>query len=702
MIRLLIGGSPCQHWSIAATHNRETQAEGIGWELFKNYLIAKEKWNPDYFLYENNKSAAEPIKAQIRKELGVHEKIQDVEQLEGQLSLFDEDFDNGVRFTYINSALVSAQNRQRFYVTNFGDIEQPKDRGILLKDVLDGAVALREKSITIDANYYKGGSVECIGHQSHDRLMGAVRIPDYGTDKSRPVESTYASHSGCGEGSLEQRMFSDNRSKQQVDLIAEPIPLSEREMDYMVRDSKGNYSDRFSYTQKPAESDKALCITANISKGVPYNVCAEPICVNSKVDGVQPSLQDRIYDVCGKMTAQTTWTNPNIAEPIRIGTMPNPEGIQTTGQGNRVYSSEGKAVPIATGKTKTGYYAEPVCIAERGRYSDDRTEQHLEARTDGKTNTLTTVDKDNRIALPINVTSDGKASTMMAGYSKYGTATMITNEGFKGGATAVAEPVNITKEGKSQTLKSQYCKNNTENFVCYTSTYGASGVAESIPNLNVPEATSKGYAEIECGDCVDMQHLGSKNRRGRSMKNKSNAMQTTNDFYQYIGYAIEFDESGKPVKAIGKNGKEITIYEVKDGKITIKDKQYPIKLVDGYYIIRKLTVSECKRLQTVPDWYEFPVSDSQAYKQLGNGWTVEVIKHLPSHIPHIQEEEIEVLSMYDGMSCGQIALKELGCNVVKYTAYEIDKYAIQTTQHNFPNTIQKGDAFAVRDEDWSI
>ena len=62
--------------------------------------------------------------------------------------------------------------------------------------------------------------------------------------------------------------------------------------------------------------------------------------------------------------------------------------------------------------------------------------------------------------------------------------------------------------------------------------------------------------------------------------------------------------------------------------ISIKDKSYPIKLCDGYYIIRKLTVEECKRLQTVPEWYEFPVSDTQALKQIGNGWTVEVIIHL--------------------------------------------------------------------------
>lgn len=40
MIKLLIGGSPCTYWSIAQKNNREKTASGIGWELFKNYLIA--------------------------------------------------------------------------------------------------------------------------------------------------------------------------------------------------------------------------------------------------------------------------------------------------------------------------------------------------------------------------------------------------------------------------------------------------------------------------------------------------------------------------------------------------------------------------------------------------------------------------------------------------------------------------------------
>ena len=95
-------------------------------------------------------------------------------------------------------------------------------------------------------------------------------------------------------------------------------------------------------------------------------------------------------------------------------------------------------------------------------------------------------------------------------------------------------------------------------------------------------------------------------------------------------YAIPVAIDGDiPTHAMsGADGKTYPVYQVEGGCITIKDKKYPIKLADGYWIIRKLTVRECMRLQTVPEWYEFPVSDTQAYKMLGNGWTVEVIAHL--------------------------------------------------------------------------
>lgn len=412
MIKLLIGGSPCTYWSIAQTKNRETTAEGLGWELFKNYLIAKEKFKPDFFLYENNKSAAQEIKDQIKHELGVWDG-----------TFFMED--TGARYIEINSALVSAQNRQRFYVHNCGEVEQPKDRGILLKDVLDSAVTWRDKAYTIDAQYFR--------LEKHKRSM-----------------------------------------------VAEPIEcLSDSQLEYMgrtVKDGRNHWDFGHHFD---SNQDKAHCITANVSKVIPYNVMCERI-----PDYAED--KSRPHNVC--------------AEPLQVGAMPRPNG-----------------------------------------------------------------------------------------------------------------------------------------------------------ELSTP-------------------------------------------------YAIEFDENGKPIKAINADGKEITIYEVKDGKITIKGKQYPIKLKDGFYIIRKLTVSECCRLQTLPDDYCRAVSASQAYKGIGNGWTAEVIIHILNgalkDVP--RDEEIVVLSMYDGIGTGRYCLDKMGFTNVKYYAYEIDKYAKQVSHSNYPDIIQLGDAFQLRDDNWCL
>lgn len=114
------------------------------------------------------------------------------------------------------------------------------------------------------------------------------------------------------------------------------------------------------------------------------------------------------------------------------------------------------------------------------------------------------------------------------------------------------------------------------------------------------------------------------------------------------------------------------------------------------------TAEEYEALQTVPKGYTACAIEPQRFKMLGNGWTVDVIAHILSHIPGITTEPVTVLSMYDGMSCGHIALDKLGAKVERYYATEIDKWAIKTTRANYPDTVQLGDAFAVRDEDWRI
>lgn len=81
------------------------------------------------------------------------------------------------------------------------------------------------------------------------------------------------------------------------------------------------------------------------------------------------------------------------------------------------------------------------------------------------------------------------------------------------------------------------------------------------------------------------------------------------------------------------NGK----YIVKNKKININNNEYDANLEDGKYILRKLTPTECEKLQTLPENYTEGVSDSQRYKMIGNGWTVDTIKWILDHYP--KEEE---------------------------------------------------------------
>lgn len=161
MIKLLLGGSPCTFWSIAQTKNREVTASGAGWELFKNFLIAKEKFQPNYFLYENNKSISADIKSQISKELGV-------------------------KLMHINSALVSAQNRQRFYAFNW-TVEQPKDRHIILSDILENGTDLseRKKSFCLTASYAGAEPVNTLRKKQRTMVAVPLRVGNFGSSAAQ-------------------------------------------------------------------------------------------------------------------------------------------------------------------------------------------------------------------------------------------------------------------------------------------------------------------------------------------------------------------------------------------------------------------------------------------------------------------------------------------------------------------------------------
>lgn len=142
---LLIGGSPCQGFSAAGKGLNFSDSRS---QLFFEFVRAKREVKPKYFMLENVK---------MKKEW---------------LDIISEQL--GVEPVCINSALVSAQNRVRYYWCNW-DVGQPEDRGLVLRDIIEDGAVDREKSYCIDANYYKGGNPKSYFEKRRRQLV-SVKI----------------------------------------------------------------------------------------------------------------------------------------------------------------------------------------------------------------------------------------------------------------------------------------------------------------------------------------------------------------------------------------------------------------------------------------------------------------------------------------------------------------------------------------------
>ena len=141
-IDLLIGGSPCQGFSFAG---KQLNFDDPRSKLFWEYVRLLRELQPKYFLLENVKMKQESMDV-ITEALGV-EPI------------------------FINSNLVSAQNRQRYYWTNIPMDKLPDDKGIMLKDILEDGVVDRDKAHCIDANYFKGGNLKSYFEKHRRQLV---------------------------------------------------------------------------------------------------------------------------------------------------------------------------------------------------------------------------------------------------------------------------------------------------------------------------------------------------------------------------------------------------------------------------------------------------------------------------------------------------------------------------------------------------
>lgn len=363
----------------------------------------------------------------------------------------------------------------------------------------------------------------------------------------------------------------------------------------------------------------------------------EAVHINSAL--VSAQHRQRLYWV-GKRNAQGKYEKVSIAPPQDRGQIV--QGILDYGtyEKPKAYCLKHQAGNARDyfKKHHTNIALVPVCVQEqvagRKANADGSYTRQYEARGDSKSGTLTGTMRQNSLAEPVRIPSftyRGKARAISASYANKGTGeSSLADKAFndnpnKQKCDFVAEAVNHRRNNKTRTIKAQYRKNGFQNFFRQNG-MGATGVAEpcqvgALPRPNGEPSQSQAFRVYGISAKSVVQNSG-----GGGGKTGLYAIPTKLPW----AIATEYNKSGEPTRAqSGADGKIYDVYKISDGKITIKSKQYPIKLADGYYIIRKFTVRECARLQTVPEWYDFSViSDTQAYKCLGNGWTVEVIVHL--------------------------------------------------------------------------
>jgi DNA-cytosine methyltransferase len=174
-IDLVIAGFPCQSFSVSG---KRKGLEDLRGQLIYPMLEIIKAYHPTYFILENVKGILFPRNA----------------------STFNFIIDSlkscgyKVSWHVINSATVSAQNRERLYITNFNVSYYPEDKGIILKDIIENGEVDRDKSFCIDANYYKGGSIKTLlkNYESKSRRQ----IVKYVTNEQ--VGSLYENNSQAG------------------------------------------------------------------------------------------------------------------------------------------------------------------------------------------------------------------------------------------------------------------------------------------------------------------------------------------------------------------------------------------------------------------------------------------------------------------------------------------------------------------------
>ena len=585
-VDLMLAGSPCQGFSFAG---KQLAFDDPRSALFFEFIRLLKAIKPKYFLLEN---------VRMKKEF--------LQVISEQVSECYPEIPFGIEPIFINSSLVSAQSRQRYYWTNIPGIKQPEERGIVLRDILETETDEQpvkdternqrhyrdedEKSLCMTATMYKGAGNN-----------GMTLVPN------KPNQINPSKKASGKQPYIQDRVFhEDGKSHSLTASFADRTNVATRPI------KVGMNVEQVKIRKHEVDIvGLQQCILSHYAKcGMSKKEIAEVL--DDKYSTVEHYFRNLGSEYFA-IPSDEHW--PQLKEILNIKTdkydksimeFEYRDGVFESTQ--RVYSEEGKS-PTLTASNK-----EQMIETKKEYISKQSVEKYVE-------------DVNAEFNDPYNKkTVKGNKSTTLRTNSSNGN--MWVNE-------------KAIKETKPKQVGTAVDINGHDVLKRVYSPDGKSPTVNTCQGGNrEPKVVVGGALRARSKD-KDGKHVGWKETKPEQMlelrkDNKSNAVSSVSkDSLVVKGGRVvgrAYDKDGKRMDRFGDSvaGKTKQTLEVREDNktnaITTVGKDSVV--VEENLTWRKLTPLECERLQTVPDNYTNHVSNTQRYKMLGNGWTIEVIKHI--------------------------------------------------------------------------
>ena len=578
-VDLILAGSPCQGFSFAG---KQLAFDDPRSALFFEFIRLLKEIRPKYFLLENvrmKKEFLEVITEQVSSCYTADDVAPEYKDIFGSVKIEPH---------FINSSLLSAQSRQRYYWTNIPNIQQPEDKGIVLRDVLEyepqDPTLMSDNFVARQIKNEKDGCLITEGKEKASNLSAEEYVKN----------GRQGDYLACDD---DGKPIADMVGKNGKKLIKENL---DKAMTITARDYKG-FSGRGS-TGVRVDSPKQVGLLVEKVRVRKHEVDVE-------------SLQNCLLDALKKSGK----SKKQVAEDLN-------DKFSTVEHYFRKVGSEFFSIPSEE------HWPQLKDILDITTDDFDKSIMEFEVK-DG------VYESSQRV-----YSEDGKSPTI----TSVGADKIIETKPKQVGVAVDIKGHDILKrvyspEGKSPTINA-HSGGNTEPKVVTGGAMRARSKNKDGKHVEWKETTPQQMLELRKDEKSNSISTVSKDslvvqsyrevRTDEAKKARKEARQKTGkDHTPFRAKKLEPRDDGKVGTVTPSLNKDHEISMIREKSKTVRSggrgsyDRHEWDSVDEMHW-RKLTPLECERLQTVPDGYTEGVSNTQRYRMLGNGWTVDVIAHI--------------------------------------------------------------------------